>query len=240
MVVYIHERLSDRLFQFVPPRPEWGHAINISTYVSNGYLVLAPDITYTMVSLDRAPSSASSLRWTPSLQRGLSERAKGIGIQGHSFGGYEVAYIISHSSRFQAAEAGAVVVDMPARYNSLAYGQPAQYVYEKNQSRIGGSLWNAQHQFIANSPIFAADRIRTPVLLLHNETDPNAPFSGGLEFYLALRRLHKEVYLFNYPGEGHDLDRWANGKDYADRMQQFFDHFLKHTSPPDWMRSNGR
>lgn len=234
MMVYIYERLSDRLHDFNPPRPEWGHAINISYYVSNGYLVLAPDIVYTTGHPgESALNCVLSAVDTVAKQGFVDENA--MGIQGHSWGGAEVAYIITHTNRFRAAEAGAIVVNMISRYDGLAYGEPSQWTYEKNQSRIGGSLWQFPELFIENSPIFAADRVKTPLMILHNDADPNAPFSGGLEFYLALRRLGKEVYLFNYNGEHHDLDKWVNQKDYAMRMQQFFDHYLKGGPKPDWI-----
>jgi dipeptidyl aminopeptidase/acylaminoacyl peptidase len=124
---------------------------------------------------------------------------------------------------------------MISSYGAIASGRPRQLTYEKNQSRIGGTLWEFPNRFIDNSPIFVVDRITTPVLILHNDADPNTPFAGAIEFYLALRRLRKEVYLLNYPGEGHDLENWAHGKDFAIRMQQFFDHHLKGAQAPEWM-----
>lgn len=234
MMVYLYERLSDRLHNFIPPRPEWGHAINISYYVSNGYVVLAPDIAYTIGKPGQSALACVLSAVDTVVRQGFIDE-KAIGIQGHSWGGLQVAYIITHTNRFRAAEAGAITVNMTSRYDSLSYGEPDQWAYEKNQSRIGGSLWQYPELFIENSPIFAADRVKTPLMILHNDADPNAPFSGGLEFYLALRRLGKEVYLFNYNGEGHDLNKWSNGKDYAMRMQQFFDHYLKGGPRPEWM-----
>lgn len=236
MIVYIYERLSNRLHDFIPPRPEWGHAINISYYVSNGYLVLAPDIAY---SIGRPGESALEcvLAAVNAVSRGGFVDEHAIGIQGHSWGGYEVAYIVSHTDRFRAAEAGAVVADMVRSYDEISPGSGAvrQGVYENSQSRIGGTLWQYPDRFLQNSPILSADHIKTPLLILHNDRDPMVPFGDGLELYLALRRLHKEVYLFNYNGEGHDLSGWVNQKDFALRMQQFFDFHLKGGSQPSWM-----
>src|SRR5262249_12900396 len=107
--------------------------------------------------------------------------------------------------------------------------------YEKSQSRIGGSLWQYPTRFLENSPIFHADRVQTPLIMLHNDQDDAVPWDQGIEYYLALRRLGKAVYLFNYPGEGHGLTRRANQKDYTVRMQQFCDHHLKGAPKPEWM-----
>jgi acetyl esterase/lipase len=236
MIVYIYERMSDRFHNYIPPRPEWGHAINISYYVSNGYLVLAPDIAYSIghpgqSALDCVLAAVAAV----TKQGFVDENA--IGIQGHSWGGYEVAYIVAHTDRFHAAEAGAVSPDMISGYDEIGLGSGTvwQAAYEYNQMRIGGSLWEYPDRFIDNSPIFAADRVKTPLLIVFNDADGNLPFSQGLELYLALRRLGKEVYLFNYNGEGHDLSGWANQKDFAGRMQDFFDYHLKGSTLPAWM-----
>jgi dipeptidyl aminopeptidase/acylaminoacyl peptidase len=234
VIVYIYERLSDRLYDFIPPRPEWGHAINISTYVSNGYLVLVPDIAYTIGHPGQSALNCVLAAVDSVVKQGFVDE-NAIGIQGHSWGGLEVAYIIGHTDRFRAAEAGALEANMTSLYDGLSYGRPRQLVYEKNQSRIGSTLWQHPELFIENSPVFTADKIKTPLLILSNDADPNIPFEQGIQFYMALRRLDKEVYLFNYNGEGHDLSKWQNMKDFSVRMRQFFDHYLKGAPAPDWM-----
>jgi dipeptidyl aminopeptidase/acylaminoacyl peptidase len=102
-------------------------------------------------------------------------------------------------------------------------------------ARIGGSIWQYPTRFIENSPIFWADRVQTPVLILQNDGDTAVPWYQGIEFFLALRRLGKEVYLFNYNGQPHGLQNRADQKDYTIRMQQYFDHYLKGAPAPDWM-----
>jgi dipeptidyl aminopeptidase/acylaminoacyl peptidase len=112
---------------------------------------------------------------------------------------------------------------------------PRQFQYEKSQSRIGGSLWEYPMRFVLNSPVFQADRVQTPILMMHNDADDAVPWYQGIEFYLSLRRLGKEVYMFNYNGEPHNLRKRVNQKDYTMRMQQFFDHYLKGAPAPAWM-----
>ena len=160
-----------------------------------------------------------------------------IGIQGHSWGGYQTAYLVGHTRRFRAAEAGAPVGNMISAYNGIRWGSgmPRQFQYEVAQSRIGGSLWQNPLQYVENSPIFAVERVATPLLILHDDQDDAVPWYQGIELFLSLRRLGKEAYLFNYNGEFHGLRKRHNQKDYTVRMQQFFDHFLKGAPKPEWM-----
>lgn len=234
MVVYIYERLSDGLHRFVAPRP--GTSINPSFYASNGYLVLLPDITYTT----GMPGQSAMKCVLPAIQavadKGILNE-KAIGIQGHSWGGYQIAYMITQTSRFKAAVAGAPVANMTSAYGGVRWGTglPRQFQYEYHQSRIGGTLWQYPIKFIENSPIFMADRVQTPLVMLHNDQDDAVPWYQGIEYYLALRRLEKEVYLLNYNNERHGLIKRAHQKDYSVRMQEFFDHHLKGAAKPVWM-----
>jgi hypothetical protein len=126
---------------------------------------------------------------------------------------------------------------MTSAYDGIRWGPglPRQWQYERSQSRIGGSLWQYPMRFVENSPIFMADRVQTPLMMLHNDHDDAVPWYQGIEYFLALRRLEKEVYLFNYNGELHGLRKRPNQKDYTLRMQQFFDHYLKGAPRPEWM-----
>jgi hypothetical protein len=126
---------------------------------------------------------------------------------------------------------------MTSAYDGIRWGPglPRQFQYEKAQSRIGGSLWEYPMRFIDNSPVFFADRVKTPVMILSNDADDAVPWYQGIEFYLALRRLGRESYLFNYHGEPHHLEKRVNQKDYTTRMQEFFDYYLKDGPKPAWM-----
>ncbi len=234
MLVYIYEKLSQNVNHFVDPRPS--HNINFSYYVSNGYLVFTPDIVYTV----GFPGQSALKCVLPGIQavvdKGFVDE-KAIGIQGHSWGGYQIAYMITQTNRFRAAAAGAPVANMISAYDGIRWGTglPRQFQYERTQSRIGGSIWQYPTRFIENSPIFWADRVQTPVMLLHNDGDDAVPWYQGVEYYLALRRLGKEVYLFDYNGEPHGLRKRPNQKDYTIRLQQYFDHYLKGAPAPDWM-----
>jgi dipeptidyl aminopeptidase/acylaminoacyl peptidase len=234
MIVYIYEKLSNNVHAYVAPRPS--HTIVPTFYTSNGYLILEPDIVYTIGN----PGQSALKCVLPAID---SVVAKGfvdenaIGIEGHSWGGYQIAYMITQTKRFRAVEAGAPVVDMISAYDGIRWGPglPRQFQYERSQTRIGGSPWQAPLKYIENSSIFMADRVTTPILILQNDADNAVPWYQGIEYYLALRRLGKEVYMFTYNGEPHGIVRRPDQKDFTVRMQQYFDYFLKGAPKPDWM-----
>ena len=234
MLVYIYERLSQGVNTFVEPRPS--HNINVTYYVSNGYLVLELDIAYKV----GYPGQSALNCVLPAVQsivdRGFVDENK-IGIQGHSWGGYQIAYMITQTNRFHAVAAGAPVANMTSAYDAIRWGPglPRQFQYERTQSRIGGTLWEYPLRYIENSPVFMADRVKTPLMMIHNDADDAVPWYQGIEYYLALRRLEKEVYLFTYNGEPHGLRRRPNQKDYTVRLQQYFDYYLKDGPKPEWM-----
>jgi dipeptidyl aminopeptidase/acylaminoacyl peptidase len=145
--------------------------------------------------------------------------------------------MVTQTDLFAAAEAGAPVSNMTSAYGGIRWqsGMSRMFQYERSQSRIGGSLWEARPQYIENSPVFWADKIDTPVLMLHNDEDGAVPWYQGIEFFVALRRLSKPVWMLNYNGEAHGLRKYQNRKDWAVRMQQFFDHYLQDAPPPVWL-----
>lgn len=234
MIVYIYERLSQGLHSFRAPTP--GTSVNPTYYVSNGYLIFMPDIVYTI----GYPGQSALKCVLPAVQavvdKGFVDE-NAIGIQGHSWGGYQIAYMVTQTNRFRAAAPGALVSNMTSAYSGIRWGTglPRQFQYEQTQSRIGGSLWEYPMRFLENSPVFRADRVQTPLLMLHNDEDDAVPWYQGIEYYLALRRLGREVYMFNYNSEKHGLRKRINQKDYTRRMQEFFDHFLKGQPAAEWM-----
>ncbi len=234
MMVYIYEQLTQGLHRYVAPSP--GTSINLTRYVSNGYIVLQPDIVY-----DIGYPGESALKCViPAVQKvldmGFVDPAR-VGIQGHSWGGYQISYLITRTNIFRAVEAGAPVVNMISAYGGIRWGtgMSRAFQYEKTQSRIGGSPWNRPLQFFENSPIFWIEKINTPYLVLHNDEDDAVPWYQGIEFITALRQLGKEAYMFNYNGERHGLRQRENQKHWTVHMDEFFDHHLKGAPKPEWM-----
>ena len=235
MMVYFYEKTSSGLHNYV--RPSAGTSPNAAYYVSNGYLWFQPDIVYQ----DGYPGE-SCLKCVVSGVQHLMEQGfvdeEHVGAAGHSWGGYQTAYLITKTNIFAAVESGAPVSNMTSAYGGIRWGSGMSraFQYEKTQSRIGGSLWEYPLRYLENSPLFSADKVRTPVLILHNDEDGAVPWYQGIEFFCALRRLGREAYMFNYVGDAHGIRRTAAKNDWVRRMQQYFDHHLKGAPAPEWMK----
>ncbi|MBX7173477.1 MAG: prolyl oligopeptidase family serine peptidase [Pyrinomonadaceae bacterium] len=235
MLVYLYEKLSDTVHNFQNPGP--GTSINFSFYASNGYLIFMPDIVYKIGYPGKSALNCVIPGVDAVVKQGFVDE-KAIGIQGHSWGGYQIAYMVTQTNKFAAAAPGALVANMFSAYNGIRWGTglPRQFQYERTQSRIGGTPWDSTQKFMENSPLFYVKNITTPIMMIHNDNDDAVPWYQGIEFYLSLRRLNKEVYMFTYNGEFHGLRRRANQKDYSRRMFEFFNHFLKGAPAPEWMQ----
>ncbi|MDR6943611.1 S9 family peptidase [Mucilaginibacter pocheonensis] len=235
MIVYFYEKLSDGLYNYIAPAPTPSR-LPISFFVSNGYLVFAPDISY-----QTGHPGASAMEYINSGVESLKQNrwvdAAHIGLQGQSWGGYQVAYLITQTNMYAAAWAGAPVANMTSAYGGIRWesGLNRQFQYEKTQSRIGASLWDKPGLYIENSPLFQLPNVKTPVAIMSNDADGAVPWYQGIEMFTALRRLGKPVWLLQYNGEAHNLVLRQNRKDITIRELQFFDHFLKGTPMPVWM-----
>ena len=235
LIAYFYEKLSDGLYNYIPPAPTPSR-LPISFFVSNGYLVFAPDISY-----ETGHPGASAVEFVNSGVEALKKNAwvdaAHIGIQGQSWGGYQVAYLITQTNMYAAAWAGAPVANMTSAYGGIRWetGVNRQFQYEKTQSRIGATLWEKPELYIENSPLFQLPKVKTPVMIMSNDADGAVPWYQGIEMFTALRRLGKPVWLLQYNGEAHNLVQRQNRKDISIREQQFFDHFLKGAPMPVWL-----
>jgi dipeptidyl aminopeptidase/acylaminoacyl peptidase len=239
MIVYFYERNADNLNVYTSPAPTRS-TVNRTYYTSNDYIVFIPDITYEegypgQSAFDAVVSGTQ----TVSSMFAFIDRTR-IGIQGQSWGGYQTAWLITQTNMFAAAMAGAPVSNMTSAYGGIRgeSGLSREFQYENEQSRIGATLWEKPMQFIENSPLFYVPKIKTPLLIMHNDNDGAVPWSQGIELFSAMRRLQKPVWLLNYNGDDHNLKAtsWANRVDLTIRMKEFFDHYLKGEPEPAWMR----
>jgi dipeptidyl aminopeptidase/acylaminoacyl peptidase len=235
MMVYFYERNSNGLHNYRTPAPS-ASTINIPYFVSNDYLVFVPDIKYELGL--PGPSAYNCI--IPGVQAIVSRGyvdAENMAIQGQSWGGYQVAHLITRTNMFKAAGAGAPVVNMTSAYGGIRWGtgMSRMFQYEQTQSRIGGTLWDKPLYYQQNSPLFYMDRVNTPVLIMHNDEDGAVPWYQGIEMFMALKRLDKPAWLLQYNGEDHNLRQRKNRKDLSIRLSQFFDHYLKDAPAPLWM-----
>ncbi len=237
MIVYFYERSSNGLHSHHTPSPSRS-TINRSHYLSNGYVIFVPDINPYIEGYPGHTAYNSIVSGTKAmLNRYDFIDRENIGLQGQSWGGYQIAHLITETNMFTAAMAGTPVSNMFSAYGGIrwASGRSRQFQYEETQSRIGGTMWEYPMRYMENSPIFFADKVETPLLMMHNDADGAVPWYQGIEFYMALRRLGSPVWLLNYNDEAHNLRRWPNRMDLDKRMMQFFDHYLKGKPAPVWL-----
>ena len=235
MIVYFYERLNQSLHQYQAPAPTPSR-LNIPYFVSNGYVVFVPDIWYVnghpgKSAYDYILSGTRAL-----IKKGFIDSTK-IGLQGQSWGGYQIAYIITQTNLYKAAWAGAPVANMFSAYGGIRWesGITRQFQYEQSQSRIGATIWEKPNLYIENSPLFHIPKIKTPLVIMANDADGAVPWYQGIEMFTAMRRLNKPVWMLNYNGEAHNLVERRNRKDIQIREQQFFDWLLKGEKPAKWL-----
>lgn len=234
VLVYYYRFMTDRLHAF--PQMKINHRPNFAWYINNGYAVFLPDIRFDI----GYPGASSVQALTSGVQKliemGVADPAA-IGLHGHSWSGYQTAFAITQTKMFTAAVAGAPVANMTSAYSGIRHGTGVarQFQYETGQSRIGASLFAAPQKYIENSPVFYADRIQTPLMIMFGDKDDAVPWEQGIEMYLAMRRAGKEVVFLQYEDEPHHLKKYPNKLDYSIRMMEFFDHYLKGKPAPAWL-----
>lgn len=236
MLVYFYEKNNEELHRYEQPAPTPSR-LNIPYFTSNGYVVFVPDISYK----DGHPGKSaeeyinSGVKYLTKTYKWINPNK--VGIQGQSWGGYQVAHLITRTNMYAAAWAGAPVANMTSAYGGIRWGSgmTRQFQYEKTQSRIGKTPWENLDLYIENSPLFYFDKVNTPVAVMHNDQDGAVPWYQGIEMYTALRRLNKPVWMLNYNGDDHNLIKRQNRKDIQIRQQQFFDYYLKDAQAPVWM-----
>jgi len=235
LLVNFYEKSSNSLFSY--RTPAYGRSsINYSYYTSRGYVIFNPDVHYRIGYPGESAYNCVIPGITSLIEKGFIDK-ENIGVQGHSWGGYQIAYLVTKTNIFKAAESGAPVPNMISAFGGIrwATGLSRQFQYEHTQSRIGGTPWEYPSRYIENSPIFNIDKINTPLLIMHNDADGHVPWYQGIEFFTALRRLGKPSWFLNYNGEPHWPLKYQNRKDFNTRMSQFFDYYLKGSGKPVWM-----
>ncbi|GAB4496042.1 MAG: prolyl oligopeptidase family serine peptidase [Saprospiraceae bacterium] len=235
MIVNFYEKLSDGLHQHRSPDFHRSQ-INWTFYASRGYLVFAPDIHYRIGYPGESAYNDIMSGVISLIDKGFVD-PKRVALQGHSWGGYQTAYIVTRTNLFRCAEAGAPVANMTSAYGGIRWesGLSRAFQYEHQQSRIGGTLWEYPMRFLENSPLFSLDKVQTPLLILHNDKDGAVPWYQGIELFTGLRRLGKPAWMLNYNDEPHWPVKLQNRIDFQMRMAQFFDYYLLGAPMPRWM-----
>src|SRR6185503_14734790 len=237
LLVAIYEKRSNLAHNYVSLNET--STPNRSLYTSRGYAVLDPDIVY------RVNDPGMSAVWCvvpavkAAIATGIVDSAD-VGLWGHSWGGYQTAFLVTQTNIFKAAIAGAPLTDMVSMYSSIYWntGGTNQAIFESSQGRFKGNVADNMEAYLRNSPVFHAKNVKTPLIILSDDKDGAVDFNQGITYFNTLRQMGKDVILLEYVGENHGLARPINMKDYAMRQKDWFDHYLKGAPAPEWM-TNG-
>lgn len=232
--IYYYRFFTPRMYDF--PEIVVNHRPKVPVFLGDDYVIFYPDIRFEI----GRPGYSATKSLVPGVQKliemGIAD-PKAIALHGHSWSGYQTAFVITQTNLFTCAVAGAPVTNMTSAYSGirLESGLARQFQYEKSQSRIGGSLFEYPERYIENSPVFFAEKIHTPLLIQHGDVDGAVPWHQSVELYLAMRRLGKDCIFLQYKGEPHHLKKYPNKLDYSIKMKEYVDYHLKGTEAPDWI-----
>jgi len=234
MIVYTYEILSNGLHSYTTASETSYY--NQMVWQQEGYFVLNPDIVYT----PREPGVSALQAVRPAVEKivemGLVDAAR-VGLIGHSWGGYQAAYIPTRTNMFAASVAGAGLTDFVSMMGAIHWssGLPESSHWETGQARMEVPFWEDEEAHRRNSPIHKVQDLETPMLMMYGDDDGTVDYDQGTEFYNFARRAEKQMVLLVYEGEGHSLRQEKNQKDYQRRILEWFGHYLKDDTAPKWI-----
>ena len=236
MIVQIYEIESTQLHNWTPPSER--STYNAQVWTQRGYFVLRPDIVFKprdpgISALDCVTSAVKKV-----LQNGMVD-AKHVGLTGHSWGGYETTFIVTHSDLFAAGAVGGALTDLASSVGEIYWnsGAPETGHVEVGQERMQVPLYEDPEAYIRNSSVFVANKLAAPLLMEVGDHDGASDWHQDIEFYNVARRAGKPVVMLVYEGENHAVAEKANQIDYHRRINAWFDHYLKGAPAEAWMSS---
>jgi dipeptidyl aminopeptidase/acylaminoacyl peptidase len=235
MLTYIYEKLSQEYNLYTEPNAT--RYSNPSVYTNRGYAFFKPDIVYHVNDPGRSAVWCVVPAVKAAIATGMIDASR-VGLQGHSWGGYQTTFITTQTKIFKTAVAGAPLTDMVSMFGSVYWntGSTDASIFIASQGRFTGGPNDVPEAYTRNSPQNFAQNLSIPFMLLSNDRDGAVDFNQGITYYNHLRDLGKDVILLEYAGENHGLARPANQKDYNLRMTEWFDTFLRDQPAPDWLK----
>ena len=237
-LTFIYELQSDNLNTFYSPTYSSSPNALIGVHNSRGYAVFLPDIVYKL----NDPGMSAVWSVVPAVKAaiatGIVDSAR-VGLHGHSWGGYQTSFLVGQTNIFKSAVAGAPLTDMVSMYSSVYWntGSANQPIFQSSQGRFKGNFLENREAYERNSPNRYADKVQTPLIILHDDKDGAVDFNQGITFYNTLRQQNKDVILLEYVGENHGLAQWKNKRDYSQRLMEYWDAYLKGEPAPEWLKN---
>jgi dipeptidyl aminopeptidase/acylaminoacyl peptidase len=147
-----------------------------------------------------------------------------LGVLGGSYGGFLTTWIVAHTDRFKAACSERAVNN---RYTSSWTSDIGPWF----SAYLGVTHLDDPDEYLRQSPITFADRITTPLLILHSENDLRCPIEQAEQLFVMLRMLRREVDFVRFPGEGHELSRSGSPRHRQQRFEVILEFFGRHLNP---------
>ncbi len=191
------------------PRGSTGYGLEFATAIQYAYP--GDDVQDLMAGVDLL------------LSKGYVDGAR-LGVAGGSGGGLLTSWIVGHTDRFAAAVAQRNVT------NWYSFAGTSDVGYMSTRRWFRGGPWQDPEDYLRRSPIAYADRITTPLLLIHSDQDYRTPLEQSEQLYTALKIQKKEARLVVFPGESHGLSRGGRPSHRVARLRhilEWFDQFLQ-------------
>ncbi|NIG57505.1 S9 family peptidase [Chitinophaga sp. Cy-1792] len=236
VVIKIYEKLADNLFiNQEPAYLDNGCTLNVFDYLHSGYAVFLPDVT----AKEGDPMPGVLASFVPALNALKKNRwidPERIGLQGCSWGGTEVNYIVTHFDGIRAANAASAFSNFVTSYGEVSnngIGLAPYFLY--GQGRMRTDLWKGLDKYIQNSSYFHVKDCNTPLLIMHTKYDDVCSIETAIAYFNALRYFKKNVWLIEYLEGNHGIFG-EKAIDFSYRLKSYFNYYLKDEAMPDWMQ----
>jgi dipeptidyl aminopeptidase/acylaminoacyl peptidase len=207
----------------------WGYDSWVQYFAANGYIVVEPNPrgstgrgqafvrgiyqTWGITDYDDIIAAIDQV-----IALGIAD-AERLAVTGYSYGGYMTNTVITRTGRFKAAASGAG--------HSFIYANYGHDIYQKWYNWELGVPWENREKYDRLSPLLQVGRVTTPTIFLGGRDDWNVPLLNAELFYQSLRKRGIDTELVVYPGMHHDDWSAEFDRDYLQRVQQWFDKYLK-------------
>ncbi len=234
MIIYMYEKLSDGVHRYNAPSERSYYSASAIT--THGYFLLEPDITFQRGDPGLSVSDCVTAAAKKVIEKGVVDEHK-IGVVGHSWGGFDAAFLATHTHIFAAAIAGAPITDLVSNYGNHHWSSGIAETdhIETGQQRMGVPIYEDLNAYIRNSAVFTVSTMTTPLMIEVGDADGTVFYHQGVELYNIARRAKKNVVLLVYQGEDHGLRKKADQVDYQRRLFAWFGHYLKDEPAPTWI-----
>ena len=234
MITYIYELRSQAVHDYSTPTER--HPYNPAVFTAEGYFWFQPDIVYRAQNPGLSAKECVIPAVKKVLERGMVDPAR-VGLMGHSWGGYQTAFLSTQTELFAAHVAGAPLTNMMSMSMSIYWnsGQTDAWIFHESQGRMDRPFWRDVDTYIRNSAIFNVDDLKNPLLLAFGDEDGAVDWHQGIEMYNAARLAGRPLVMLVYPGENHSNAEKENQVDYHWRVREWFAHYLKGEPAPKWI-----